>query len=137
MPANNTLHLGLTKSQMDWISRASEDIKKSKSRFVQDIIDASMKSEVLEQKIETMIKKTSDLENYLRASVAQNSPQLEIILAYVKEIFRESSANLYRLNAVIDEFSESEKVRSEVNEYVRKQESTMRAKSIQIQEANL
>jgi transcriptional regulator NrdR family protein len=137
MPANNTLHLGLTKSQMDWISRASEDTKKSKSRFVQDIIDASMKSEVLEQKIETMIKKTSDLENYLRVSVAQISPQLEIILAYVKEIFRESSANLYRLNAVIDEFSESEKVRSEVNEYVRKQEATMRAKSIQIQETNL
>ena len=137
MPANYTLHLGLTKTQMDWITRASGDTRKTKSKFVQDIIDASMKTEVLEQKIETMIKKNSEIENYLRVSVAQTYPQLEIILAYVKEIFRESSANLYRLNAVIDGFDAPEKVRAEVNEYVHKQESAMRTKALQIQEANL
>lgn len=137
MAANFPLHISLTEAQMDWIAKASECTKKTKSKFVQDVIEASMKTEVLEQKLETMIKKNAEIENYLRVSVAQTYPQLEIILAYLKEIFRESSANLYRLNAVIDEFAEPEKVRFEVNEYVRKQESAMRTKALQIQEANL
>lgn len=115
----------------------SDNSNKTKSKFVQDVIEASMKTEVLEQKIETMIKKNTEIENYLRVSVAQTYPQLEIILAYVKEIFRESSANLYRLNAVIDGFDSPDKVRAEVNDYVHKQESAMRTKALQIQEANL
>ena len=137
MAANFPLHISLTETQMDWITRASYDSKKTKSKFVQDVIEASMKNEVLEQKLEAMIKKKTEIENYLRVSVAQTYPQLEIILAYVKEIFRESSANLYRLNAVIDGFDAPEKVRAEVNEYVHKQESAMRTKALQIQEANL
>ena len=137
MPSNFPLKLSLTEEQMKWVERISLRRESSKAKVVQDIIDASMKTEVLEQKLETMIKKNSEIENYLRVSVAQTYPQLEIILAYVKEIFRESSANLYRLNAVIDGFDAPEKVRAEVNEYVHKQESAMRTKALQIQEANL
>lgn len=137
MPSNFPLKLSLTEEQMKWVERISLRRESSKAKVVQDFIEASMKTEVLEQKIETMIKKNTEIENYLRVSAAQTYPQLEIILAYVKEMFRESSANLYRLNAVIDEFAEPEKVRFEVNEYVRKQESAMRTKALQIQEANL
>jgi hypothetical protein len=72
-----------------------------------------------------------------RLEASKSDTDLKIVLSYVKEIFRESAANLYRLNAVIDEFPESEKIRAEVNDHVRKQESLMRSKAIQIQEAHL
>lgn len=42
----------------------------------------------------------------------------------------ENTRNLYRLNAIIDELVEPETVRSEVNEFVRRQESMMRLKVI-------
>lgn len=137
MPANYTLHLGLTKEQMEWISRNADEAQKSKSKFVQDIIEASKKNERLEQKLESMITKISEMERLSQSMFAQTSPQLEIILAYVKEIFRESSANLYRLNAMVDEFAEPETVRSEVNEFVRKQESMMRLKVLKAHEVTL
>ncbi len=52
----------------------------------------------------------------------------------MKEIFRESSANLYRLNAIVDEFEDPETVLAQVNEFVRKQESMMRLKVIKLHE---
>ena len=136
MPANYTLHLGLTKEQMEWISRKADEARKSKSKFVQDIIETSKKNEILEQKLESVITKISETEHLVRSAFVQTSPQLEIILAYVKEIFRESSANLYRLNAIVDEFAEPDSVRAEVNEFVRKQESMMRLQALKIHEVN-
>lgn len=134
MAANHPLHLSLTKSQMEWLTKRSEDTNKSKSKFVQELIEASQKNELLLQKVDLLTQKTSDLDGNLRSAMTHISPQLEIILAYVTEIFRESSANLFRINAMVDEFEEPEKVRREVNEFVRKQESAMRSKSIQIKE---
>lgn len=134
MPANHPLHLSLTKSQMEWLTKRSDDANKSKSKFVQELIEASQKNELLLQKIDLQTQKTSDLDGNLRSAMTHISPQLEIILAYVTEIFRESSANLFRINAMVDEFENSEKVRREVNEFVRKQESAMRTRTLQIKE---
>jgi hypothetical protein len=136
MPANHTLHLGLTKVQMEWIERTAEEKGRSKSKVVQDIVDASMKSETLSQKLDLVLEKNADFEKMVSSLVSINTHQLEVFLAYVKEVFRESSANLYRLNAMIDEFPEPEKTRSEVNEFVRKQEEILRSRTLKINEGH-
>jgi hypothetical protein len=136
MPANHTLHLGLTKVQMEWIERTAEEKGRSKSKVVQDIVDASMKSETLSQKLDLVLEKNADFEKMVSSLVSINTHQLEVVLAYVKEVFRESSANLYRLNAMIDEFPEPEKTRSEVNEFVRKQEEILRSRTLKINEGH-
>jgi len=136
MPANHTLHLGLTKAQMEWIERTAEEKGRSKSKVVQDIIDASMKSETLSQKLDLVLEKNAEFEKMMSSLVSINTHQLEVVLAYVKEVFRESSANLYRLNAMIDEFPEPEKTRSEVNDFVRKQEAILRSRTLKINEGH-
>ena len=134
MPANHTIHLAVTKSQMQWIERTADEKGRSKSKVVQDIIDASMKKETLSQKLVVVLKKNINLEGMMNSLFSSNAYQLEVILAYVKEVFRESSANLYRLNAMIDEFPDSDKTRSEVNEFVRKQESILRSRTLKMNE---
>ncbi|MEN9826545.1 MAG: hypothetical protein RI953_2290 [Pseudomonadota bacterium] len=136
MPANHTLHLGLTKVQMEWIERTAEEKGRSKSKVVQDIVDASMKSETLSQKLDLVLEKNADFEKMMSSLVSINTHQLEVVLAYVKEVFRESSANLYRLNAMIDEFPEPEKTRTEVNDFVRKQEAILRSRTLKINEGH-
>jgi hypothetical protein len=131
------LKLYLTEDQKNWVERLSKDEQEPMSKCIANLIDAHRDEKRRDQKLDLILEDLQNLQRNQKSLLSNSAPQLEIILAYVKEIFRESSANLYRLNAVIDEFSESEKVRSEVNEYVRKQEATMRTKAIQIQEANL
>lgn len=131
------LKLYLTEEQKNWVQRLSYDEQVPMSKCIAKLIDAHRDQKRREQKLDKILEDLQNLERNQKSFFGNFNPQLEIILAYVKEIFRESSANLYRLNAVIDEFSEPEKVRAEVNEYVRKQESVMRAKALQIQEANL
>ncbi len=134
MPANHTIHLAVTKSQMQWIERTAEEKGRSKSKVVQDIIDASMKKETLYQKMDELLEKSINLEGMMSSLFSSNAYQLEVIMAYLKEVFRESSANLYRLNAMIDEFPEPEKTRSEVNDFVRKQESILRSRTLKMNE---
>ena len=134
MPANHTIHLAVTKSQMQWIERTADEKGRSKSKVVQDIIDASMKNETLSQKLDVVLEKNINLEEIMSSLFSSNAYQLEVILAYVKEVFRESSANLYRLNAMIDEFPDPDKTRSEVNEFVRKQESILRSRTLKMNE---
>ena len=121
---------------MEWIERTAEEKGRSKSKVVQDIIDASMKSETLSQKLDLVLEKNADFEKMMSSLVSINTHQLEVVLAYVKEVFRESSANLYRLNAMIDEFPEPEKTRSEVNDFVRKQEAILRSRTLKINEGH-
>ena len=128
------LHLALTEEQNNWIILESERTKKTKSKIVQDLIDAAKKNESYNEILLEVPLKFSQLENFQRAIASQMETQLEIVLAYVKEIFRESSANLYRLNAIVDEFEDPETVRAEVNEFVRKQEAMMRLKVIKVHE---
>ena len=88
MPANHTLNLGLTKVQMEWIERTAEEKGRSKSKVVQDIVDASMKSETLSQKLDLVLEKNADFEKMVSSLVSINTHQLEVVLAYVKEVFR-------------------------------------------------
>ena len=136
MPALFPLHLALTEEQQNWIILESERTKKTKSKVVQDLIDAAKKGESHNEILREVPSKLDQLKAQQHANSSEMNVQLEIILAYVKEIFRESSANLYRLNAIVDEFEEPETVRSEVNEFVCKQESMMRLKVIKIHEDN-
>ena len=131
------LKLYLTEEQKNWVERLSHDEQQPMSKCIANLIDAHRDQKRREQKLDQILEDLENLQRSQKLSLSNSTSQLEIILAYVKEIFRESSANLYRLNAVIDEFAESEKVRFEVNEYVRKQESAMRTKALQIQEAHL
>jgi hypothetical protein len=134
MPANFPLHLALTKEQIEWLEVKSEDTGKSKSKLVQEMIELERKGESHHRMLTDLSAKLEQIkaleENFFANAFMQN----DIVLAYVKEIFRESSASLYRLNAIVDEFPEPEKVRAEVNDFVRKQESKMREKVLQIHE---
>jgi hypothetical protein len=134
MPANFPLHLALTKEQIEWLEVKSEDTGKSKSKLVQEMIEVERKGESQHSLLTELSAKLDQMkaleQNFFTNALTQN----DILLAYVKEIFRESSASLYRLNAIVDEFQEPEKVRAEVNEFVRKQESMMRSKVMQIHE---
>lgn len=130
------LKLYLTEEQKNWVERLSIDEQEPMSKCIANLIDARRDQRAREQKLDQILEDLHALQREQKLVFSSTIPQLEIILAYVKEIFRESSANLYRLNAVIDEFPEAEKVRSQVNEHVRQQESVMRAKVLRIQEAN-
>jgi hypothetical protein len=137
MPANYPLHLAFTKEQMEWLERESKRSDRTKSKIVQELVEAQRSGQSHHAVLKELDQKTDKMLELQRASFANSDTQTQIILAFVKEIFRESSANLYRLNEVIDGFTDPEKVRFEVNEYVRKQESAMRTKALQIQEAHL
>lgn len=136
MPANYPLHLAFTKEQMEWLERESNRSERTKSKIVQELVEQERKNESQNCLLKDMTQKTDQMLALQRAHFANTDSQTQIVLAYVKELFRESSASLYRLNAIIDEFSEPEKVRADVNEFVRKQESNMRAKALQIQQDN-
>lgn len=137
MPANFPLHLALTKEQIEWLEVKSEETGKSKSKLVQDMIEVERRGTSFDTLLTNVSAKLDQMKTLEQNFFANSLTQNEVILAYVKEIFRESSANLYRINSIIDEFAEPEKVRAEVNDYVRKQESLMRSKVIQIQENNV
>ena len=137
MPANFPLHLALTKDQSEWLEAKSEDTGKSKSKLIQEMIEVERKGNSLPVLLTDLSLKLDNMRSTEQNFFANSFVQNEIIFAYVKELFRESSASLYRLNAIIDGFTEPEKVRAEVNEFVRKQESMMRTKAIEIQELNL
>jgi hypothetical protein len=131
------LKLYLTEEQKSWVERLANDEQEPMSKCIAKLIDAYRDQRGRDQKLDKMQTELEDLKTNQKLLLSNSTSQLEIILAYVKEIFRESSANLYRLNSMIDEFKDSESVRADVNEYVRKQESAMRLRAIQIQEANL
>lgn len=131
------LKLYLTEEQKNWVERLSHDEQEPMSKCIANLIDAQRDQRPRDFKLDQIVEELQNLSVYQRQFSSNLTPQLEIILAYVKEIFRESAANLYRLNSIIDEFKDSENVRTNVNDYVRKQESQMRTKAIQIQEANL
>lgn len=136
MPANYPLHLAFSKEQMEWLESESERYRRTKSKIVQDLVEAERKGESHHAMLRELSEKMDQLRAKEQLNFANSFIKIESILAYVKEIFRESSANLYRLNAVIDEFQDPEKVRASVNEFVRKQESEMRFRIHQILQDN-
>lgn len=137
MPASFAIHLALTEEQMAWLHAECVRTQKTKSKIIQEILEAHRSGSSLMDMHQQLSAKLDEMAARQRQDTSKTSTDLQILSSYVKEIFRESAANLYRLNAVIDEFKDSDRVRDEVNDYVRKQESVMRTKAIQIQEAGL
>jgi len=128
------LKLYLTEEQKKWVEQLSIDEQEPMSKCIANLIDAHRDRDARDQKLDQIIEDLHELQRNQKLVFSSTMPQLEIILAYVKEVFRESSANLYRLNAMIDEFPEPEKTRTEVNDFVRKQEAILRSRTLKIHE---
>ncbi len=76
MPALFPLHLALTQEQHNWIILESERTKKTKSKVVQDLIDAAKKDESYNEILLEVPLKFSQLENFQRAIASQMDTQL-------------------------------------------------------------
>jgi hypothetical protein len=131
------LKLYLTKEQKKWVEHLSQLKQEPMSKCIANLIEAQRNGKNWEQKLGHILENLENLKVNQSKEHSSSASQLKIILSYLKEIFRESSANLYRINSIIDEFTDSETVRADVNEYVLKQESAMHTKALQIQEQNL
>lgn len=134
MPANFPLHLALTQEQSDWILEESKRTQKTKSKIVQDLIEDQRLGKSHGVMMNVLSEKIDQMRATQQVHFTNSDSQVEIVLAYIKEVFRESAANLFRINAIIDDFQEPEKMRSEVNNFVREQENYMRTKCAQIRE---
>ncbi len=130
------LKLYLTEEQKNWVERLSHEEQVPMSKCIVNLIDAHRDQKRHEQKLDQILEDLQNVQSNQKLLLSNSSSQLEIILTYLKEVFRESAANLYRLNAMVDEFADSEKIRAEVNTFVRQQESMMRSKALQIHEQN-
>jgi hypothetical protein len=94
MPANYPIHLALTKEQMEWLETEFRRTGNSRSKVVQDLIEAARRGESSGLQVKDLELQTSKVISLQKEFHEQVSMQLEVHLAYLKEIFRESAANL-------------------------------------------
>lgn len=122
MPANHPIHLALTKEQNDWLETEFLRTGNLRSKIVQDLIDARRQGPATDGHAPKILDALSRMEAQQQRMAKETAVALSQVLLLVKEIFRESSANLYRLNAIIDDMPDPIHVRQRVNEFVRGQE---------------
>lgn len=127
MPALFPLRLSLTKEQNEWLEGRGDKDGKTDAQVVSSLIDAEMKGENTAARIAELTRLLTESEAQRRRFeelLVSNSTASMIIL---KEIFRESSANLYRINQIISQFENPAAERQLVNEFVRGQERELEA----------
>jgi len=125
MPALFPLRLALTKEQDEWLKKRSLALGESQGEIVSSLLDAEIGGENMSARLAELARLLAESEPRSRRMEVALTNTHEVMLAYVKELFRESSANLYRLNAAIDNMPDSILVRQKVNEYVRGREREM------------
>ncbi len=112
----------LTSDQMRWVEARAKSEKSTLSKTLVSLVEEYMEEKSTELLLRKVLESLSRLEGQQAILRAQVVPQLDASLTYVKEIFRESSANLYRMNAVIDEMPNGLSLRQRLNEFVRDRE---------------
>jgi hypothetical protein len=122
MPANHPIHLSLTQEQSDWLEREFQRTGNLRSKIVQDLIDAARRGKTSAIRVEDLELQTSKVTSLQREFHETVRTQLEVHSAYLKEMFRESAANLYRLEAIVEDMDDSISVRMKMNEHVRRKE---------------
>lgn len=132
---DSVLKIYLNAEQKSWVEALSRTHEVPMSKCIVNLIESLRNHRSQDEKLDAIYAKIENSALTQHAQFTISAPQNEILLAYIKEIFRESAANLFRINAIVAEFPEHEKVRAEVNNYVREQENTMRSKCAQIHEA--
>ena len=122
MPANHPIHLALTQEQTDWLEREFERTGNLRSKIVQDLIDAARKGKTSGVRVEDLELQTSKVTSLQRQFQESMQTQMDVHSAYLKEMFRESAANLYRLEAIVEDMDDPISVRMQMNEHVRNKE---------------
>lgn len=112
----------LSEDQKRWIETRAQQQGTTLSKFIVALIEERMEEKSTEVLLRKVLESLSKVEGQQANLGAQVVPHLDATLTYVKEIFRESSANLYRMNAVIDEMPNALSLRQRLNEFVRDRE---------------
>ena len=112
----------LSDEQKRWVETRAQQEGTTLSRFIVALIEDRMEEKSTQLLLRKVLESLSKVEGQQASLGAQIVPHLDATLTYVKEIFRESSANLYRMNAVIDEMPNGLSLRQRLNEFVRDRE---------------
>jgi hypothetical protein len=117
------LKIYLSDEQRRWIEKRSKEKKETLSRCVVSLIEEQMD----EKSTDVLLRKITSTLDQVAISHTRKGDEMLALLhrtsVLLKEVFRESSANLYRLNSIIDEMPNSILVRQKVNEFVRGRET--------------
>lgn len=116
------LKIYLSDDHKRWVEARAKEEKTTLSRFLVSLIEEQMEEKSTEFLLRKVLTSLSRLEGQQASLKTEVVPNLDASLTYLKEIFRESSANLYRMNAVIDEMPNALTMRQRLNEFVRERE---------------
>jgi hypothetical protein len=127
MPALFPLRLSLTKEQNEWLEGRGDKDGKTDAQVVSSLIDAEMRGENTAARLAELSRLLTESEarrRRLEEVLVSNTSAAMILL---KELFRESSANLYRINQIVSQFDDPASERQLLNEFVRGKEREMEA----------
>ncbi len=122
MKATTHVKVYLTSEQRRWIETRAKQEKTTLSRGLVSLIEEHMEEKSTETLLKKVLESISKLEAQqatCRSEVLQNFDES---IVYLKEMFRESAANLYRLEAIVEDMDDSISVRMKMNEHVRRKE---------------
>lgn len=122
MPALFPLRLALTKEQDEWLRKRSAASGKTGAEIVSALLEAEIGEANPTARLAEMVRLLAQAEARSQRLEATLEKQHQLMMVYIKDMFRVSSANLYRLNAIIDQMENPTHVRQIVNEFVRGQE---------------
>jgi hypothetical protein len=125
MPALFPLRLALTKEQDEWLKQRSLASGKTGAEIVSALLEAEIGQANPTARLAEMVRLLSEAEARSRRLEATLEKQHEVVMLFLKEMYREGSANLYRIESVIDDFPDPILVRQRLNEYVRTRDREM------------
>jgi septal ring factor EnvC (AmiA/AmiB activator) len=122
------LKIYLTDEQKHWIETKAEEKNTTLSKFLVSLLEAEMDGTTTERELKKLDERLARIESHQKNSFEDVIGSQVACLAYVKELFRESAANLYRLNAVIEDMPDALSVRQSLNRFVREKEKELQEK---------
>lgn len=125
MPALFPLRLALTKEQNEWLKQRFFERETSPLEIVLGLLEAEIRGENITGRLAELVRLGAESEARSRRLEASLAAHQEVITAYLHELFRESRANLYRLESIIADMPDAPSVRRMGNEFVRSHEREM------------
>ena len=119
MPALFPLRLALTKEQSEWLDKRSRTLGKPSAQIVSELLETEICGENTSGRLAELTRMVGESNARSHRLEKVMVMQHEVSQSYLKEIFRESSANLYRLEAIVADMDDPVSVRMLMNEYVR------------------
>ena len=125
MPALFPLRLALTQQQREWLTRRSLALGKLPAQIVSGLLDTEIDGENTAGKLAELIRMMGESDARIRRMETAMMGHHDVTKAYLGELFRESCASLYRLEAIVADMDDPVSVRMQMNEHLRKKEREM------------